>query len=121
LTATPPSRRVEREDVLLWLFATTPVLAWIIAQQASYFVASSICATGHRWVLFLVIGSAVVAAASAGAASWTKWKALASRRSTGRIAAYRRFMALGGVFLAGICTLSILALMIPATIHRLCD
>jgi len=117
LTAAKPStRRVEREDVLLWLFALTPVLAWIAAQMLSLLATRSICATGHRWVLYLVTGSALVAAVSAGAASWTKWNGLAEG-----IPARRRFMALGGVLLAAICAVSILSLMIPAAIHRPCD
>ena len=120
-SAKPPTRRVEREDVLLWLFAFTPVLAWIAAQQLSYLVAASICTTGHRSVLYVVMGSTLAAAASAGIASWTKWKALVSRRSADRVVMYRQFMALGGVLLAGICGVSIFALMIPAALHRLCD
>src|SRR5204862_2029178 len=112
----PASRRVEREDVLLALFAVTPVLAWIAAQQLSFLATRSICATGHRWVLYLVMGSAWAAAAAAGAASWTKWKRSAHGGPT-----YRRFMTLGGVLLAAICAVSILSLMIPAAIHRPCD
>ena len=116
MTAKPSTRRVEREDVLLWLFALTPVLAWIAAQMLSLLATRSICASGHRWVLYLITGSALAAAVSAGAASWTKWK------GQGRaIPTYRRFMALGGVFLAAICAVSILSLMIPAAIHRPCD
>ena len=115
-TAKPSTRRVEREDVLLWVFAFTPVLAWIAAQQLSFLATRSICATGHRWILFLVTGSTFAAAAAAGAARWTKWKRSAHGRPT-----YRRFMALGGVLLAAICAVSILSLMIPAAIHRLCD
>ena len=120
-SAKPTTRRVEREDVLLWLFALTPVLAWIAAQQLSFLATRSICATGNRSVLYLVMGPALAAAAGAGAASWTKWKALASRKSEDGIPTYRRFMALGGVLLAAICAVSILSLMIPAALHRLCD
>jgi hypothetical protein len=120
-SATPAKQRFEREDALLWSFIVTPVLAWIAAQQLSFLAASSICTSGHRWVLYLVMGSALAVAASTGVASWTKWKALASRRSVGRIASYRHFVALGGVFLSGLCTVSIVALLIPATLHRLCD
>lgn len=120
-SAHPSKRHFEREDVLLWLFIVTPVLAWIAAQQLSYLAAFSICTTGHRWVLFVVIGTALIAAAASGVASWTKWKTLVSRKSASRTLTYRRFMALGGVFLAGMCVLSIAALTIPAALHRLCD
>jgi hypothetical protein len=115
------SHRIERQDVLLWLFAGTPVLAWIAAQQLSFLVTRSICATGHRWLLYLVMGPAFAAAALAGAASWAMWNEFASKRSTDRIPSRRRFMALGGVLLAAICGLSIIALMIPAALHRPCD
>jgi hypothetical protein len=120
-SAKPATRRVEREDILLSLFALTPVLAWIAAQQVSFLVTRSICATGHRWVLYLVMGLALAATTAAGAASWTKWKGLESRRSVNGIPARRRFMALGGVLLAAICAVSILSLMIAAAVHRLCD
>src|SRR5947208_1850515 len=96
-----------REDVLLSLFAFTPVLAWIAAQQLSFLATRSICATGRRGVLYLVMGSAFAVAAAAGAASWTKWKGLADG-----IPSHRRFLALGGVLLAAICAVSILSLMI---------
>jgi hypothetical protein len=122
LTSAKPSiRHVEREDVLLWLFVVTPIAAWIAAQQLSYLATRSLCASGHRWVLFLVMVPALAAAAAAGAASWMKWQGLASKHSTDVIPAYRRFMALGGVLMSAICSVSILALMIPAAIHRLCD
>jgi hypothetical protein len=115
-TARNSTRRVEREDVLLSAFAFTPMLAWIAAQQLSFLATRSLCATGHRWILYLVMGSSFAAAAAAGAASWTKWKRLAHGIPT-----YRRFIALGGVLLAAICAVSILSLMIPAAIHRPCD
>ena len=102
--------------MLLGLFACTPVLAWIAAQQLSFLATRSICASGHRWVLYLVMGSALAAAAAAGATSWTKWKRFADGSP-----AYRRFMAIGSVMLAAICGVSILSLMIAAAIHRPCD
>ena len=114
--AKPSTRRGRREDLLLWLFAFTPVLAWIAAQQLSLLATLSICDTGHRWVLYVVMGSALAAAVSAGAASWTKWKGHADG-----VPARRRFMAIGSVMLAAICAVSILSLMIAAAIHRPCD
>src|SRR5207253_332635 len=105
--AKPSTRRVEREDVLLWLFASTPVLAWIAAQQLSFLATRSICATGHRWLLYLVMGPSLAAAAAAGAASWTKWKGV-----TDRTPMQRRFIALGGGLSAATCVISIPSLMI---------
>ena len=120
-TAKRSIRHVEREDVLLWLFTAAPVLAWIVAQQVSFLLTRSLCSTGHRWVLYLVMGPSFAVAAASGAASLMKWNALASKKSSDRTSMYRRFMALGGVLLAAICTLSILALMIAAAVHRVCD
>ena len=117
----PSSQRVKREDVLLWLFALTPVAAWLAAQELSFLATRSICARGDRWVLYLVMGPALAAAVAAGVASWMKWRMFASNESANGIPARRRFMALGGVLLAAICVVSILALMIAAAIHRLCD
>ena len=86
-SANASSRHVEREDVLLWLFAFVPVLAWIVAQSVSFLATRSICATGHRWLLYLVMGTSLAAAMAAGAFSWTNWT-----RWRG-LATYRRFMA----------------------------
>jgi hypothetical protein len=115
-TAKPAAHRIEREDVLLWLLAFAPVAAWIAAQGFSFLAARSICTTGRRWVLFLIMGSGLVVTAAAGAASWTKWKRFADRSP-----AYRRFMAIGALLLAAMCAVSILSLMIAAAIHRPCD
>ena len=68
-TARPGAHRIEREDVVLWLLAVTPVLAWIVAQGFSFLAARSICETGNRWVFYLVMGSGLVMTAAAGAAS----------------------------------------------------
>lgn len=119
-SARPSPHRIDREDVLLWLFMGIPVLAWIAAQQLSFLAAQWMCQGGHRWTLYVITGSAAAVAAAAGAASWMKFQTRA-RTSANRLEPYRRFMALGGVALAGIVVLSILALMIPATLHRLCD
>src|SRR5437762_8445462 len=115
-TAKPPAHRIEREDVVLWLLAFTPVLAWIVAQGFSFLATRSICEPGVRWVLDLLMGSGLVATAAAGATSWTKWKRFADGSP-----AYRRFLAIGSVMLAAICAVSILSLMIAAAIHRPCD
>ena len=115
-TAKPSAHRIEREDVVLWLLAFAPVLAWMVAQGFSFVAARSICHTGNRGVLYLFMGSGLVTTAAAGATSWAKWK-----RRRGERPAYRRFMAIGGVMLAALCAVAILALMIAAAIHRPCD
>jgi hypothetical protein len=114
-------RRFEREDIWLWLLVFTPVLSWIVAQQLSFLMTRSMCNAGGRWTLYVVMGMALLATAAAGAASWTRWQALASKTSASRIRMYRRFLALGGVLMASLCGVSIVALMIPATLQRLCD
>jgi len=115
-TAKPATHRIEREDVLLWLFAFTPVAAWIAAQLLSFLATRSVCTSGRRWILYLIIGSALAITVSAGTVSWTKWRGLSDR-----IPGYRRCLALGGVLLAAICAVSIFSLMIAATVHRPCD
>jgi hypothetical protein len=115
-TAKPSTNRIERDDVLLWLFVSTPVLAWIAAEGLSFLATRSICASGRHWILYLIMGPAFAVAAAAGAASWTKWRGFAEQTAT-----YRRFMAIGGVLLAAICAVAILSLMIAAAIHRPCD
>jgi hypothetical protein len=121
LRAKHSPQRAKRDDVLLWLFALTPVAAWIAAQELSFLATRSICAGGHRWVLYVVMGPALAAAVAAGVASWVKLRVFARNESANAIQARRRFMALGGVLLAAICAISIVALMIAASIHRLCD
>ena len=120
-SAKPFTRRVEREDVLLWLFIGTPVFAFGAAQLGSFLMTRSICATGHRWVLYLLMAPALVATAATGVASWMKWSALASKESTDSTAIYRPFMAMVGVLLAAICVVAIFSLMIPAALDRLCN
>lgn len=115
-TAKPRAHRIEREDVALWLLVFAPVLAWIVAQGCSFLASQSICDTGSRWMLFLLMGPSFAVASGAGTVSWTKWKRLAHGG-----AAYRRFMSVGSVMLSAICSVSILALMIAAAIHRPCD
>ena len=115
-TAKPGAYRIEREDVLLWLLVAIPVLSWVAAQGLSFLATRSICATGHRWLLYLTMTSGLAATAGAGVASWTRW-----RRFTRGGAAYRRFMAIGAVLLAAICAVSILSLMIAAAVPRPCD
>ena len=88
-TAKPTAHRIEREDVVLWLLAFAPVLAWIVAQGCSFLASRSICETGNRWMLFLPMGPAFAVTAAAGAVSWTKWKRFADGST-----AYRRFMAI---------------------------
>lgn len=105
-----------------WLLGFIPVVAWIAAQQISFMVSGSICASGHRWPLQAVIGAAFLVAAAAGILGWRDWRRLSRSRGTqDSIAARRRFMALGSVLLAGISLAAIVALAIPAIVHRPCD
>jgi hypothetical protein len=116
------SRRVDREDNLLWLNALLPIFAWIAAQQIDFIVSPWVCATGNRWVLYAVTGLALLTAAAGGLGSWRQLRRMGAE--SGRedeVRARRRFMAGGGVLVAAIFFLAILALAIPAVVHRPCD
>jgi hypothetical protein len=116
------SRRVDREDNLLWLHALLPIFAWIAAQQIDFIVSPWVCATGNRWVLYAVTGHALLAAAAGGLGSWRQLRRMgAGSGHEGELRSRRRFMAGGGVLLAAIFFLAILALAIPVLVHRPCD
>ena len=111
-----------REEVLLWLSSFTPVVAWIAAQQIGFILSPWVCATGHRWVLNLVMGLALLAAAGGGAATWIRWKKLRGGRGRpGPSSARRTFVAAGGLLLAAIFLTAIVALAVPTFMHRPCD
>jgi hypothetical protein len=115
-------RREVREEILLWLSSFTPVAAWIAAQQIGFILSPWVCATGHRWVLSAVMGGALAAAAAGGAATWRAWNT--QRNGRGRQAASsarRRFVATGGLLLAAVFLIAIVALAVPTFIHRPCD
>jgi hypothetical protein len=106
----------------LWFSIFTPVLAWIAAQQIGLILAPWICATGRRWVLYPVMGLAFLAAAAGGAATWRRWKRLpAASEDEDAASTRRRFMTAGGLLMAALFLLAILALAIPAFVHRPCD
>jgi hypothetical protein len=116
------SRRVDREDNLLWRNALLPIFAWIAAQQIDFIVSPWVCATGNRWVLYAVTGLALLTAAAGGLGSWGQLRRMSAE--SGRedeVRERRRFMAGGGVLIAAIFFLAILALAIPAVVHRPCD
>jgi hypothetical protein len=118
---TTPRRRVS-EELGLWVWAFVPVLAWIAAQQIDFFLAPWVCATGHRWALYAVTGSAFLAAAAAGFLSLLRWRRSPPRDEKGNfVYARRRFMVAGGLLLAAVSLVAILALAIPALVHRPCD
>lgn len=114
--------RVNREDTRLWVSALAPVFAWIAAHQLNFLFSPWVCATGRRWVLYAVTGAALVAAVAGGVASWKSWKELPAEGGSGNpVEARRRFMAGGGLLLALVFSLAIVALAIPAVVHRPCD
>lgn len=120
--AKAPARRQEAEDRRLWLSIFTPVVAWIAAHQTSFLLSPWICDTGRRWVLYLVIGSAFAAAAAGGVQTWTTWRTLpSSGHAKDSTLARRRFMAMAALLLTAMFLVAILALAIPAVIHRPCD
>jgi hypothetical protein len=110
------ARGVERR---LWLAIFIPSGAWITAFTLGFVLASGVCASGRRWILYLVTGSAFAAAAVGALEGWRAWQRL--ERGTGEPVARRRFMAVAGLILALYFCLAILALAIPQIVHRPCD
>jgi hypothetical protein len=99
----------------------TPVFAWIAAQQLDFLLSPWVCATGHRWVLHVVTGLALLLAAAGGAATWGIWKRLPADDGTDPTAARRRFVAGGGLLLTAVFLTAIVALAIPVFLRRPCD
>jgi hypothetical protein len=114
------ARRKRRKDVLLWFSIFGPAAAWIAAQQLSFVLSPFLCAKGAHWILYLVTGSALAAAASGALAAWRSWTG-SDEPDAGGVAARRRFMAIAGFLLALYFGLAILALAIPQIVHRPCD
>jgi hypothetical protein len=112
--------RAKESDARLWLPALAPPFAWITAFMVSVVLAPWVCATGQRWVVFVVTGLALVAAAVGGFGSYRMWKEFGDERGS-PARARRRFMAGGGVLLATVFVIAILSLAISAAIHRPCD
>jgi hypothetical protein len=114
------SRKIA-EDGRLWVFVSTPVFAWIAAQQLDFILSPWVCATGHRWVLLVVTGLALLLAAAGGLATWKVWKRLPADDRDDPTVARRRFVAGGGLLLTAVFLTAIVALAIPILLHRPCD
>jgi MFS family permease len=115
-------RREGHVERRLWLSLFGPAVAWIAAQQLSFYLSPWVCSTGRRWVLLLITGSSLAAAGAGALAAWTIWRALESEKPPpSRESGRRRFMAAGGLLLAVFFVVAILALAIPQAVHRPCD
>jgi hypothetical protein len=114
------SRPTDGEVARLWLPALAPAFAWIAAFMLNVVLTPWICSTGQRWVVFAVTGLALVAAAAGGLGSFRTWKELEEQRET-PLRSRKHFMAGGGVLLAAVFLIAILAMAISAVIHRPCD
>jgi hypothetical protein len=122
MTPSDSTRRNAREERRLWFSILVPSLAWATAFTVSFLLASEACETGRRWILYLVTGAGLAAAAAGALEGWRSWKRLeAGRASSESNAARRRFMAVGGLILAMYFCLVLLALAIPQIVHRPCD
>jgi hypothetical protein len=123
MTRTKTSTRRELpQDWRLWFSIFAPAIAWIVAQQASFLLTPWICATGHRWVLYLVTGSASLAAIAGAVTAWKSWNDLsADREGSDPARTRRRFLAAGGLLLGAFFLMAILAFAIPGLVHRPCD
>ncbi len=123
MTQTKSSARLSmRDEWRLWFSVFIPAAAWIAAQQASFLLSPWICATGRRWVLYLVTGVAALAAIAGTLGAWRSWRDLPpDDEAKDPARTRRRFMAAGGLLLGVFFLVAILAFAIPDLIHRPCD
>jgi hypothetical protein len=106
-----------REDLRLFAGLLAPVASFFFAQEGCLLLSRWVCRSGNRWPLVVVLATALAGTLAAGAASWQRLKGEDGDAIEGR----RRFLAAGGLFLAVLMTLVLLAFAVPALLHRPCD
>jgi hypothetical protein len=115
------SRPKEAVEWALWLGLFVPPVAWFAAQQVGFVLTPWICLTGRRWVLFVVTGAALAAAAVAGIAAWRRLTSAGRSTSPGPLERRRRYLAAAGVLLSLYFLLAIAAFAIPDLLQGPCD
>jgi hypothetical protein len=114
------ARSHSADERRIWLAIFGPAVAWILAQQLGFLLASWICRTGDRWVLYLITAAALLVAAAGALAAWESWKRLEGAHGDSSLVR-RRFMAAFALLLSAFFFLATLALAIPELVHRPCD
>ena len=115
-----PTPKTPREDRILLLLFLTPIASWSTVFGTATVLSGWVCGSGQRWVLPVVLAAAFAVTALAGAGSFRRLRE-SRRSSSGDVGVRRRFLEEGGVFLSLIALLAIVALAIPALLHRPCD
>jgi hypothetical protein len=100
-------------DVVLWLWIFASPLVWFLNLAASYAVASHVCASGGKTVLYSVSAFSLLTTAVAAGVCGSQWRLIEPSR--------KRAMAFGGSALGSLCFLVILAQAIPNIVMAGCE
>jgi hypothetical protein len=105
-----------RENFALWIGILGSPIVWATQLQTSYGMVPWACSSGHRWILPIVSGVFLIAAAVPGLIAWKVWRKARGPSNSERVTRYagrRRFMAMLGMMDSAIFFLLILAQGLP--------
>lgn len=105
----------------LWAGVLLPPVAWALHLNIAYAMSAAVCSPPVRWPFFLVSAIALGPALGGGWISWRLRRDTADEPEDAPTSRARgRFMALSGVLLSVIFSLSILAQTIPVLVLEPC-
>jgi hypothetical protein len=114
----------ERNNLwLLWAGLLVPPVVWALQMQLGYTMVPWACERHHRWPLHLITVIALLVALCGGYASWTVWSRLGpawSNEMPGKKQT-SRFMALLGLLITAMFSLTIIAQGIPSFVLHPCQ
>jgi len=99
-------------NAALWIGALAGPIAWAADLQARYALVKYVCANGAEWIMWVLTLAALIVTGCGALCSWRGWV-----DDTPRV----RFMAIGGLMIAGMFALAIIAMTIPDIFMRACD
>jgi hypothetical protein len=103
---------IRPSSVALWTGILAGPIAWAADLQARYALVKYVCANGAEWIMWVITIAALIIAGFGALCSWRGWI-----DDTPRV----RFMAIGGLIIAGMFALAIIAMAIPDIFLRACD